>query len=55
MVYAPDSKSGGLNAHVGSSPTSGTKCPISAILKVVLIYDECERHFQYGRLPWYHQ
>ena len=23
-VYAPDSKSGGLNAHVGSSPTSGT-------------------------------
>ena len=24
MVYAPDSKSGGLNAHVGSSPTSGT-------------------------------
>ncbi len=25
MVYAPDSKSGGLNAHVGSIPTSGTK------------------------------
>jgi hypothetical protein len=25
LVYAPDSKSGGLNAHVGSSPTSGTK------------------------------
>ena len=29
MVYAPDSKSGGLNAHVGSSPTSGTTLPIT--------------------------
>lgn len=24
LVYALDSKSSGLNAHVGSSPTSGT-------------------------------
>jgi hypothetical protein len=30
-VYAPDSKSGGLNAHVGSSPTSGTNIPFSHI------------------------
>lgn len=25
LVYAPDSKSDELNAHVGSTPTSGTK------------------------------
>ncbi len=27
LVYALDSKSSGLNAHVGSSPTSGTILP----------------------------
>ena len=27
LVYAPDSKSGGLNAHVGSSPTSVNNLP----------------------------
>ena len=29
LVYAPDSKSGGLNAHVGSTPTLGTKVFLS--------------------------
>lgn len=30
LVYAPDSKSDELNAHVGSTPTSGTKIQTSA-------------------------